>query len=91
MPSTCDPDRAVNDIEAMAFDAFEGGNQKSFCNTEPSVLILEVHRDAVNKFERITVLKASEGVLEMASQVHSLPPHRLSVRPNAQQDSVHFF
>ncbi len=54
--SIFDPDRAVKDIEAMALDAFQGGNNRSFCNTEPSAPIVQVTRDPSHKLVQITVL-----------------------------------
>ena len=50
--SIFDPDRAVKDIEAMALDAFQGGNNRSFCNTEPSAPIVQVTRDPSHKLGR---------------------------------------
>jgi hypothetical protein len=80
-----DPDRAVNDFEALAFDVFRGGNETSFCKTKPSVPILEVHRDAAKKLERITVLEmGGHGQGEQVSrEVHS--------GPHALPSGFHFF
>jgi hypothetical protein len=88
-----DPDRAVKDFEAMAFDVFGGGNETSFCKTEPLEPILEVHRDAAEKLERITVLEMGghrQGE-QVRREVHSSSPLRLQAGPHALPPGVHFF
>ena len=67
--SIFDPNRAVMDWEAMAYDEFAGGNESSFCGTKPLPPILEAQRDELKKLVQINVLPMrGQGEPGMASQ-----------------------